>query len=416
MQHYHLHDPDARDQFIISGGEGPVSGSAGSGSSQLSSMAESVTRHAQNPPADNFQFLLCGIDTLDLGLYVSWNKDWKKVRTSLDQMKAAAQGTTGILDESDIGRKLLHLPSGKPPNYRYHLQFPEYHIYIAISECYQNSPNVYVTILAETFWHVGLSTILELLEFDLDHFGGTIDRIQPSRCDLCVDFKLSPPLTLEFIEAHRVSRSRKTRCIMNNKLLETFYSGSPNAAVQGRIYDKWKEIQQSNKQYFLNLWGTDDPQGVWRVEFQLRRPFLKQYKVQTLDDLFRTVGSMWHHLTGEWFSLRHPDTDKSERRSIHPWWEAVRQCGERFGDNLGIKRTFTSDTVEPIQHTLSHIVGRLITIAAQSGIRDRKEAIEHLSKLLDSRTDDEKFRSEYEKKSIRLGYRGKLGGANDEEA
>lgn len=128
-----------------------VSGSAGSVVAEPvnSSMAESVTRHAQNPPTGNFQFLACGIDTLDLGLFVSWDANWNRTKSNLAEKKEASQGTTGLLDKTDISREFLHHPSGKAPNYRYQLQFPEYRVYLAISDKPGSSPNVYVTILAE---------------------------------------------------------------------------------------------------------------------------------------------------------------------------------------------------------------------------------------------------------------------------
>jgi len=135
----------------------------GKSSGQFPSMAEPVTRHAQNPTVSNFQFLLCGIDTLDLGLFVVWDATWDKTKAFLAEKKDEAQGTSNLLCKTDIGREFLFLPGGKAPNYRYHLHFPEYHVYIAISDKFGISPNVYVSITAETLWHVDLSTILELL-------------------------------------------------------------------------------------------------------------------------------------------------------------------------------------------------------------------------------------------------------------
>jgi hypothetical protein len=40
------------------------------------SMASSVTRHALISPAEEFQYLICGMDSLDLGLYVHWDENW----------------------------------------------------------------------------------------------------------------------------------------------------------------------------------------------------------------------------------------------------------------------------------------------------------------------------------------------------
>ena len=389
-----------------SGSAGTTAGTPGNSQGR----GESVTPHAPNPPAGNFQFLSCGIDSLDLGLFVKWDAKWKKTCSDLEEMKEASKGTKGLLDTTDIGREFLHHPGGKPPNYRFQIQFPEYRLYIAISDEYQDhSPNVYVTILSSVLWHENLSAILDLLEFDLSHFGGIIEGIQPSRCDLCADFKLEAPPPFSFFESHRVSLTRKTRVYLGGDILETYYSGAASSPAQTRIYDKGKEIQESNKQWFLPLWGLDDATNVWRVEFQLRRPFLHSYRIKSLDDLFQKIGDMWGHLTTEMFSLKIPDNDKAERRTVHPWWEAVQGCRERFGDMSGAKRTFTSDSVEPIQRSLAHIMGRMISIAAQKGIKERTKAIFHLSELIYNGMTEEKFDTEYKKKSIKLGYRGEIG-------
>jgi len=394
-----------------------VAGSAGDTGAlpvSSSSMASSITCHAQNPPAENFQFLLCGFDSLDLGLFVKWETNWEEICSSLESKKQTAQNQKGITDTTDIGREFLHLPSGKPPNYRFHLQFLEYHLYLASSKEYGTSPNVYVSINSSALWHLKIGCLLELLEFDLAHFGGTIERIQPSRVDLCADFRLDAPLSFPFLEAHRIARSRKTETFMDGTTLETFYCGAPGAPMRLRIYDKGKEICKSNKLWFATLWNTDDLNGIWRVEYQIRRSVLRQFRIKDLDGLLEMLGSIWQYLTSEWFSLRIPDNDKAERRTVHPWWQAVQGCGALLGDNIGISRIYTGDDVQSIKEILPHVFGRMITIAALSGVKERTKSIHHLCKLLFDTTDDEKFNAKYQEKLIKLGYRGTLGGADDD--
>lgn len=396
------------------GDSGELDGFAGSAGipSRRESMVSSVTRHALNPPIQTLQLLLCGIDSLDLGLFVSWNAGWCEVRKNLEVKKLASQESTSIIESTDLDRKFQHFPSGKPPNYRYHVQFLEYHLYIGKSDKYGNSPNVYVSISATVLWHESFASIIDLLALDLEHFGGTIDRIQPSRCDLSVDFRLIPPPDFSFLEQHKVSRSRYINTHINNGILETYYSGSPGSPVRLRIYDKGKEIQKSNKYWFLDLWGIHDPSNVWRVEFQLRRAFLHQYRINTLEDLWAKIGTIWEYLTAEWFSLRLPSNDKTERRTIHPWWEAVRVCGELLGVNNGGRRCYDSDNPQEIKKILPHIYSRMITIAALSGIKNRKESIRNLYELLEQHGDDNKFKEKLQEKLFKLGYRGTLGGAD----
>lgn len=402
-------DPGGLDGFA--GSAGTPSGPAES----RESMASSVTRHAQNPPIQTFQLLLCGIDSLDLGLFVSWNAGWSEVRKDLEAKKLASQENTSIIESTDLDRKYLHFSSGKRPNYRYHIQFIEYHIFIAKSDKYGNSPNVYVSISSSVLWHESFASIIDLLALDLEHFGGIIDRIQPSRCDLSADFRICPPPDFPFLEQHKVSRSRSVNTHINNGILETYYSGSPGSEVRLRLYDKGKEIQKSNKHWFLDLWGIHEPSNVWRVEFQLRRAFLHQYRINTLEELWAKTGTIWEYLTTEWFSLRLPDNDKAERRTIHPWWEAVRACGELLGVNNGGRRRYDSDNPQEIKKILPHVYSRMITIAALSGIKDRKESIHKLYELLERHGDDSTFKEKLQEKLFKLGYRGTLGGADHDD-
>jgi hypothetical protein len=380
------------------------------------SMASSVTRLSQIAPAENFELLLCGIDSLYLGLFVLWQSVWSNILLTLEELKIAAQGTSGISCMTDIGRSYLFLSSGKPPQYRYHLQFLEYNLYIAKTEKYNQTPNVYVCILSSTLWHVGLETIISLLECDLSHFRGVIEKIRPSRVDLSLDSRMNASPTKTFIDTHRVSRSQATDTRERFGLLETYYCGSEKSEVQVTIYNKELEIRKNNKQWFLPLWGTNDPTGVFRVEFRLMRSFLKRYRVNTLDDLQQKLGSMWGYLTKESFSLRLPDNTESNRRTIHTWWLAVKEYGnKRFGEDLGERRSFQSSIVEPINKILPRVLGSLISISALSGISNREESIEHLKKLITNYCDDTTFNEKLGVKLIKQGFRGKLGGADNEE-
>jgi len=87
------------------------------------SMAKSVTRHALIPPCGEFSLLSARVDSLDLGLYVDFTAHWPLLKSALQNFKEQSFGKNGLLDETPMGRKFLHLPTGKAPNYRFHLQF-----------------------------------------------------------------------------------------------------------------------------------------------------------------------------------------------------------------------------------------------------------------------------------------------------
>ncbi|MCM0082298.1 replication initiation factor domain-containing protein [Geomonas sp. Red32] len=184
-------------------------------------------------------------------------------------------------------------PNGKGDNYAFHLQFPQYHLYISKSEKFTSSPNVYLSINSKTMWGKGVAYVLDLATNDLKYFGGKIVEVLPSRLDICADFKLSSGLSLPFLEEHTVCRSRDVRPIIKGGILETCYFGSPAAPIRLRIYNKGKEvIKKGEKLWFADMWGTDNLEDIWRVEFQLRRAALKQFKINDFLDLWQRAGGV----------------------------------------------------------------------------------------------------------------------------
>ena len=379
-----------------------------------SSMASPVRRHLVNPKGSNNGSLASSIDTLDLGLFVTWENP----ETSLErlrEMKLAAQATHVLQDKSIPGREHLHFSKcSKAPNYAFMQQFLEYFRFIASSEVHGKSPNVYISILSVTLWHEELSAIIDLIISDLADIGGIVERIMPSRVDLCADFLLDAPLDLSFIESHRVTRSRKHEAKKNGSQLETYYSGEPHSPIGLILYDKSKEIAHSNKYWLYQIWGVEPLVCVWRVEFRLKREVLRQFRIYSIDDLLESLASIWTYLTTEWFSLRLQDNKKAERRTMHPWWQKVCDCADSFGNPCLIRRNYVSDETLPIQKIIPHVIGRMINIAAQSGIKDRKESIKRLSELLDQHCSETTFAAKLQEKCIKLGYRGTLGGVDNE--
>ena len=95
-----------------------------------------------------------------------------------------------------------------------------------------------------------------------------------------------------------------------------------------RIYDKVLEMkrQPSKQSIFSSVWGQDEYNGqaVTRVEFQLRRPVLRQLKVNTLEDLFQKAGGIWEYCTQSWSRFCTDPVDKKnrhhDRAETHPFW------------------------------------------------------------------------------------------------
>jgi len=236
------------DRRAVASSPGPVSPD-----SSPVSMAWSVTRHAHFTSPENWSSLACGIDTVDVGLEVVWGAGWLKLSAELDQLKQQAAGTEGILAPD---RRYLILPGGRQPSYRWHLQWPEFHLFVAKgAEPHNQSPNLLASVNSETLWRHGLSAAVQLVVDEVIKLGGHVRNIKPSRCDLSADFLIPDGLTLDFLLELRTPSQTKHSHNMSGENLETFYQGGKKSPIQLRIYNKSLEIAAGGTKYwFYDIW------------------------------------------------------------------------------------------------------------------------------------------------------------------
>jgi hypothetical protein len=312
------------------------------------------------------------------------------------------------------GRTCVFKPGGKGENYRFHLQFEAYNLFIGKSARPGSSPNVYLSISAKTLWLNGIDTALAWIAEDLKAIGGgSIQFVKVSRVDLCADFLIPGGLSYEFLLSHKVTRNDKGNLFLDNKKndLETYYVADAKSPIQLRIYNKGLEVKKGvTKLWFLDLWKRETSEDIWRIEFQVRRPALKQFGINSLADLKAKKAGLWDYLTSKWFTLRIPDNQKSERKNLHPFWCAVQGCFKQNDTGSGINRIYRSGgAVSPEWH-LSHIDGCLSSLAAYLGITNRADAMLELQKRLERRNNAKEFEEACIKKAIQRGTLSNGGG------
>lgn len=370
------------------------------------SMAVSVTRHAPPPQVAEYTHLLSGIDSLDLGLYVVWGSDWKRRLSLLDKLKQQARHKNGLVIPLPTGRSCIFKPGGKGDSYRFHLQFAEYNIFLAKSAHPTNdTPNVYLSINSQTLWNHGVAAAVAWATDDLKAIAnGTVHAAKPSRVDLAADFHIPGGLDHDFLLDLKVTRNETEKFYRGANKLETFYLGNAKSPIQLRIYNKGLEVQKGGtKLWFLDHWQRDTPDDVWRVEFQIRRAALKEFGIDSLHDLSERAAGLWQYLTTSWFSLRIPDNDKAERRTVHPLWATVQHAASGFGSIMEIERTTAPSTAADPSWHISHIDGCLSSYAALMGITSRDEAIASLLSHLNHHKAASDFKESCIKKAIQFG-------------
>jgi hypothetical protein len=120
--------------------------------------------------------------------------------------------------------------------------------------------------------------------------------------------------------------------------LETFYLGKRDSgAPYMRIYNKWSELMSKDedskkqslirykflKQYDIHL---DIEKPLWNVEFELKREFLKSYKIDTVEQCLQSVNVLHSELMKRirlMTKKRKVDENHTDRIPTAPIWETI---------------------------------------------------------------------------------------------
>lgn len=373
-------------------------------------LASSVTRQVLISGPTSWQVLLVGVDTLDVNLHVDWGKSREKLFEALEKGKKDAENSNGIPFNFAGREDLLIAPVGKK-RLKYQLIHPFGRLYLGTGKKRNAEGNLFITPLAKWIWKRRVFPLMQEFVDLIGTLGGRVERMQISRCDLTADFLLPGGLTLEFLRHYAVTRSRGCVPYLEGKTLETYYAGNPGAMLCLRIYNKSREIEaHPEKGFFLKLWNVEENAEVWRVEYQLRRAVLREYGVNTLEDLQAKSGGIWSDLTQSWFSLRDHDNPNQSRRSVLTFWQAVQSVGEHFGSEIPCKRQRDFPTTIDTTRHVNQAAGLLVGFAVRRGLADlgisAGEFLDAVLKVFQTKPFDDKYRVE----RIKLGFHDSASG------
>lgn len=167
---------------------------------------------------------------------------------------------------------------------------------IGFKDTYKNRGlnDIRVQLLAFGIYTIGIKSIIDFIKTIL-----LKDYITDFFPITRVDLNCFVQYDLSFIKKEMfVTRKRKYSTISeigNANTTQTIYIGKEPFLL--RIYNKKEELKKSNKkdlmyEYFLNN-GFDSEQPIFNVEFELHRTHLKQFNINTIDDLFLNAKNLF---------------------------------------------------------------------------------------------------------------------------
>jgi hypothetical protein len=276
-----------------------------------------------NHKSQPLTILRFGVDSLYLSFKGKLKEEWLEL---LDTTKTRAQA----LDEWEqstaqviIGNHLFNLKDKGHGFFAYQLTNPNYNIRIAKpSERFAHMASI--QLLSSAITMRGVNPLIDQIVEILSTIGTDVSTPTISRIDLFAD--ITNTESPQHISSNQfVSRARRLNSYFENGKVSGWVVGQ-GGAISFRLYDKTLEIQHSGKDYLVPIWaeaGWDRYAPVWRAEFQLKRPVLKQ--VTSEDGETPSLGSLWQYATYEWLRLVSPNTNDNnrERWPTLPFWEGL---------------------------------------------------------------------------------------------
>jgi hypothetical protein len=203
-------------------------------------------------------------------------------------------------------------------------------------------PNAVVDVSSECLHRLGFKAAARLAESYLLPLFEGYARVQVKDAHACTDYQgYVPTLADRRGLVKRVKKVKDYLAADDNDGLEWYgfedeaqsFAAGSSTVIRESFYDKTAEIKKSGKEWFREIWarhkGYDASARVLRNEFMWGREFLKEMKIETVDDLLAGLGGLWAY-SMVWFSFRTVNPDDMRNRSrwpVAPWWLALSAWG-----------------------------------------------------------------------------------------
>ncbi len=152
--------------------------------------------------------------------------------------------------------------------------------------------------------------------------------------------------------------------------------------ICARIYDKTADVGAKGSSWWYEVWGERFVEGlpVHRVEFELGRPGLVDFGIDTPLEALEAMGDLWSYATEEWLTYRSVSADRTRSRwPLAPEWRSVQEATLRHRA-VGLARLHESRRRTSIARLMPGLNGYLVSMAAlldSEGIDDTLVAVRH---------------------------------------
>jgi hypothetical protein len=267
-------------------------------------------------------------------------------------------------------------PHGAGKGWRYILYTPEVHFEVGTGKLNKNVAKVRFSSLllhADDIYTI----LLTMLDF-FTAFLGYEPGLQVSEVHCCVDiqgWKLTRADADKFV-SRGVLRDMPDEDIVQaiptitgNRRRVREFAFSRGGIVSCDIYDKTLEVNRSGKKWMYEVWksnGWDEESIVIRVEFRVKRDWLRDRSIEDPYDLLEKIGGIWQTLSQEWLRHTIPLGKNQSRWESSEVWQVVQ--GAVFYDAEVVpivrQKKYDLDAYRSLANTVGHMAGW----AARAGV------------------------------------------------
>jgi len=206
-----------------------------------------------------------------------------------------------------------------------------------------------------------------------------------------------------------ICRAKSCRANWDQDVFSGFSFGSRGSkSVSARIYDKTLEIAKKGGTYWFDYWGDqyDPEETVWRIEYEFHRTFLRTFGVNSLENVFASLGGLWKYGTGNWLTLRAPTDDGTcSRWPIDATWQSIQNASLSM-NAIGLDKVRAAHRGDELYRTVPQVTGWLARLAALLDLDSVEDLIDNLPKVIERYERVSKMgfpeRIDQKRKSLRL--------------
>ena len=353
-------------------------GESGSEGIQGAPPSNTAPHNSNTTLPDGFKLLRVAVDSL----YLSYPGDLHPgVLRRLIDLKTQAQSLDPLeqsLAQFVVGDHVFEVKDKGAGMFPFVLDDNAYRI--QFSKPSKKLPMAYVKVSAEYLAYKGPRPVQEELETLLAVFGELTGRNMVSRIDLAADF-MSPCIMDSWHRSAWVTRAVEIHSYAKDQEF-TGWTVGMGGVIAARLYNKTKELKHSGKSWAAELWrpaGWEPGQAVWRLEFEMKRDYLKERDLSSLESVLVNLNGLWRYATTEWLRLTEPNPNDATRARwpTHSLWTALASVDWETTGGVLLKR-FTNARLPDEKRLYSTVFGSLASYMAIHQLDDKNAGIDGL--------------------------------------